>query len=67
MRAPLALLQDSPPGNRWQWAAIAVASVLASLLAGGPQALARTKDLLRRVPALPQAEAFDHFPSAVLR
>jgi len=31
VRAPLALLQDSPPGNRWQWAAIAVVSMLAWL------------------------------------
>ena len=31
VRSPLAMLQDSPPGNRWQWAAIAVVSVLAWL------------------------------------
>lgn len=31
VRAPLALLQDSPPGRRWQWAAIAVVSLLAWL------------------------------------
>ena len=31
VRAPLALLQDSPPASRWQWALVAVASVLAWL------------------------------------
>lgn len=31
VRATLALLQDSPPGSRWRWAAIALASVLAWL------------------------------------
>ena len=31
VRSPLALLQDSPPGSRWRWAAIAVVSVLAWL------------------------------------
>lgn len=31
VRAPLALLQDSPAGHRWQWAGIAVVSTLAWL------------------------------------
>ena len=31
---------------------------VASLLAGGPQALAGTKDLLRRVPRMDQVDAF---------
>ncbi|MCX7032572.1 MAG: MASE1 domain-containing protein [Arenimonas sp.] len=31
VRAPLALLQDSPPGSRWQWAGIAIVSLLAWL------------------------------------
>jgi methylglutaconyl-CoA hydratase len=35
-----------------------VAGYVASLLAGGPQALAGTKDLLRRVPRLEQGDAF---------
>jgi methylglutaconyl-CoA hydratase len=36
----------------------AVAGLAAQLMAGGPEALAHTKDLLRRVPALPREEAF---------
>jgi methylglutaconyl-CoA hydratase len=36
----------------------AVAGYVDQLLLGGPQALARTKELLRRVPALPRDDAF---------
>lgn len=36
----------------------AVAGLAAQLMAGGPEALAHTKDLLRRVPGLPREEAF---------
>jgi methylglutaconyl-CoA hydratase len=36
----------------------AVAGRAAQLMAGGPEALAHTKDLLRRVPALPREDAF---------
>jgi methylglutaconyl-CoA hydratase len=36
-----------------------VGSYVDSLLAGGPQALTATKDLLRRIPALSRDEAFD--------
>lgn len=36
----------------------AVAGLVEQLMAGGPEALAHTKDLLRRVPALPREEAF---------
>lgn len=35
-----------------------VSSYVAQLLLGGPQALARTKELLRRVPSMPRDEAF---------
>jgi len=35
-----------------------VASYVDQLLLGGPQALARTKELLRRVPTMPRDEAF---------
>jgi methylglutaconyl-CoA hydratase len=38
----------------------AVAAYVASLVAGGPQALAHTKDLLRVVPGMPRSEAFAH-------
>ena len=38
----------------------AVAGCVEQLLAGGPGALAGAKDLLRRIPALPRARAFDH-------
>jgi methylglutaconyl-CoA hydratase len=38
----------------------AVAGLAEQLMAGGPEALAHTKDLLRRVPALPREEAFSH-------
>jgi methylglutaconyl-CoA hydratase len=38
----------------------AVAGWVASLVAGGPEALAHTKDLLRVVPGLPRSEAFAH-------
>lgn len=37
----------------------AVAGLVDQLMAGGPEALAGAKDLLRRIPALPRAEAFD--------
>jgi methylglutaconyl-CoA hydratase len=37
----------------------AVAAIVRSMRLGGPLALARTKELLRRVPALPGAEEFD--------
>lgn len=36
-----------------------VSGHVTSLLQGGPEALAHTKDLLRRVPALARADAFD--------
>jgi len=36
-----------------------VASYVQALLAGGPQALAETKDLLRRIPTMPRDEAFE--------
>lgn len=35
-----------------------VAGYVDSLVQGGPQALARTKELLRRIPAMPRDEAF---------
>jgi methylglutaconyl-CoA hydratase len=38
----------------------AVAGYIESLVAGGPQALAHTKDLLRLVPGMPRSEAFAH-------
>jgi methylglutaconyl-CoA hydratase len=38
----------------------AVAGYVASLVAGGPQALAHTKDLLRVVPGMPRSDAFAH-------
>lgn len=38
----------------------AVASWVSSLTAGGPEALAHTKDLLRIVPGMPRDEAFAH-------
>lgn len=38
----------------------AVAGVVASLAAGGPQALASTKDLIRRVPTMAVSDAFTH-------
>ena len=52
-----------------------VAAYVDQLLLGGPQALARTKELLRRVPAMPRDEAFawtaevsaGHFASAEAR
>ena len=38
----------------------AVSGWIADLLAGGPEALAHTKDLLRVVPGMPRDEAFQH-------
>lgn len=38
----------------------AVADVVTALAAGGPQALAQTKELIRRVPRLPLEEAFTY-------
>jgi enoyl-CoA hydratase/carnithine racemase len=38
----------------------AVTGVVESLTAGGPQALASTKELIRRVPSMATAEAFAH-------